>query len=162
MKCTNAIMTWKQFRALQASIAQRFGYFSTAYLTRHEVYVYLEYLIVDKYMWRYSFDSKYIQPYVLASIPRELSCLLSDSILQLIKEDDQKNIPPVYFNYTLKELKVMCYKNHVISVGNKKYKINWIRAYIRSRDWGFNVFALRNTLNEDTVRYIHTFLNTTS
>lgn len=153
-------MTWKQFHVLQQSIAQRFGYFSTAYLTRQELYTYREYLIVDKYMWRYSFDSRDIQPYVLASIPRELSCILSDSIIQLIKNHDQKNIPPVYFNYTLKELKSLCYKNHVNSVGNKKYKINWIRAYIRSRDWGFNVFALRNTLNEDTVRYIYTFLKT--
>lgn len=150
-------MSWKLFREFQELIAWRFGYFSTAYLTRQELYVYQEYLIASNYMTKYSTNT---QTYILASIPRELSCILSDSIIQLIKDDDQKNIPEIYFSYTLKELKSMCYKNHVHSVGNKKYKINWIRAYIRCKSWGFNVFALRNTLNEDTVRYIYTFLKT--
>ena len=148
-------MTWKMFRDLQELIIKRFGYFSTAYLTRHEVYIYQEYLIADKYIRMYSND---ICQNVVESIPRALLCVLSECTLRLIKEDDQKNIPDVYFNYTLNELKVMCYKNHVNYVGNKRYKINWIRAYIRCRSWGFNVFALRNTLNEDTVRYIYTFL----
>lgn len=149
-------MSWKLFRELQELIAWRFGYFSTAYLTRQELYVYQEYLIADIYIRKYSFHYTVIQ-----SIPRSLLCILSDSILDLIQHDEQKNIPEIYFSYTLKELKTMCYKNHVHSVGNKKYKINWIRAYIRCKSWGFNVFALRNTLNEDTVRYIYTFLNTT-
>lgn len=148
-------MSWKLFRELQELIAWRFGYFSTAYLTRQELYVYQEYLIADRYMRVHSLHYTDIQ-----SIPRALSCILSDTIIDLIHHEEQKNIPQVYFSYTLKELKTLCYKNHVHYVGNKKYKINWIKAYIRCKSWGFNVFALRNTLNEDTVRYIYTFLNT--
>lgn len=148
-------MTWKLFRELQELIVWRFGYFSTAYLSRRELYMYQDYLIADKYIHQYS--SQYT---VIQSIPKELLCILSDTVIELIKQEEQKNIPQLYFSYTLKELKTMCYKNHVHYVGNKKYKINWIQAYIRCKSWGFNVFALRNTLNEDIVRYIYTFLNT--
>jgi hypothetical protein len=150
-------MTWKMFRELQDAITWRFGYFSTAYLTRQELYLYQEYLIADTYIRMYSKDTC---KNVVDSIPRSLLCILSDCTIRLIKADVEKNIPDVYFNYTLNELKAMCYKNHVIYVGNKRYKMNWIRAYIRCQSWGFNVFALRNTLNEDTVRYIYTFLKT--
>lgn len=41
---------------------------------------------------------------------------------------------------------------------DKAYKYYWAKAYLETKKWGFNTFALRSALNDDVLRHIRSYI----
>lgn len=82
------------------------------------------------------------------------------------------NITPILYSYyhtpeieeimqrPIKQLKRLVLMNHfpIERIRDKTYKYYWTKAYIETKKWGFNTFALRSKLNNDVLRYIRSYI----
>lgn len=58
--------------------------------------------------------------------------------------------------FNMCELKQQVFKNHFLieDITEKRYKKNWAFAYLYTKRWGFNTFAIRSKLNHDVLHHI--------
>lgn len=84
------------------------------------------------------------------------------------------NITPILYSYyhtpevieimqqPIKQLKQLVAMNHFpleqIPHEHRAYKYYWAKAYLETKKWGFNTFALRSKLNNDVLRYIRSYI----
>ena len=60
--------------------------------------------------------------------------------------------------YSIQELKQLVYKNHGIVVVDKRKRLTWTTAYIKTILYSFNVFAMSGLLFDDVLYEIRKFL----
>jgi hypothetical protein len=62
--------------------------------------------------------------------------------------------------YTRKQLQTLVSQNYypLEFIINKTLKYHWAKAYIYTKRWGFNTFAIRSTLPDDILRGIHSYI----
>lgn len=84
------------------------------------------------------------------------------------------NITPILYSYyhtpevieimqqPIEQLKQLAAMNHFpleqIPREHRAYKYYWTKAYMETKKWGFNTFALRSRLNNDVLRYIRSYI----
>ena len=61
-------------------------------------------------------------------------------------------------DYSIQELKQLVYKNHGIVVGDKRKRLTWTSAHIKTILYSFNVFAMSGLLFDDVLYEIRKFL----
>ena len=82
------------------------------------------------------------------NIPRIIKELISTKIFEIIKNIEYErlsnNEKKLYNNYTIQELKKIAKKNNIDqkNIGNKSYKLNWIKALEKSKKYAFNTFVM--------------------
>lgn len=140
--------TWINYDKLVGDSFRRFGYFSFHHLS-HDEQLRFKHHPRALSLWKSYGDD----------IPSMIRNLTSTEALQLV---DILDLLPheieVMNQYTIGELKRLCHCNYVDYVGNKKYKKSWARAFIASKRWSFNVFAMRSKLDDDVLREIKRWL----
>lgn len=86
--------------------------------------------------------------------------LLDQSIVKLIYSrvytSEEKTIMKQYTHTQLKKM-VVCNHYLIENIINKNFKHFWTKAYIETKRWGFNMFALRSHLNDDVLCHIYSF-----
>ena len=115
-------------------------------------YLYNIYSILET--WKY---------YEYEEIPRCVIELLDEHALQALKKRPiGTEVEEVMNHYTMQELKILVQKNYGEVWGNKNFKKNWARAFLYTKKYGFNVFAIHMTkhdiLYEDVLNGIKNFL----
>jgi hypothetical protein len=115
-------------------------------------YLYYIYSILET--WKY---------YEYEEIPRCVIEVLDEHALQALKKRPiGTEVEEVMNHYTMQELKILVQKNYGEVWGNKNYKKNWARAFLYTKKYGFNVFAIHMTkhdiLYEDVLNGIKNFL----
>lgn len=140
--------TWISYNKLVDDSFRRFGYFSFHHLSDDEQRRFKHHLRAFSLWKNYRGDI----PYMIRNITSTEALQLADILDLSHHEIDLMN------QYTISELKHLCHLNHVVYVGNKKYKKSWARALIASKHWSFNVFAMRTKLDDDVLSKIKCWL----
>ena len=115
-------------------------------------YLYYIYSILET--WKY---------YEYEEIPRCVIEVLDHHALNALKKRPiGTEVEEVMNQYTIQELKILVHKNYGEVWGNKNYKKNWARAFIYTKKYSFNVFAMNSTKNdilqEDVLNVIRQYL----
>lgn len=140
--------TWIEFNILVRDLEYRFGYFSFHHLTQHEQLKFKHHPRALG-LWK-TFGE---------DIPPTLRNITSSEVLKLVDMLGLSNAENEVMNqYTIQELRGLCYRNYVEWVTDKKYKKSWARAYLASKKWSFNVFAMRSKLHNDLLYEIKRWL----
>lgn len=144
----NAMEPWIEFNTLVYNLEYRFGYFSFNHLTQDE-----------QHRFKYHPRALGLWKTFGEDIPPTIRNITSCEVLKLVDMLGLSNAETKIMNqYTIHELRHLCYRNHVAWVMNKKYKKSWARAYLSSKRWSFNVFAMRSKLHDDLLREIKCWL----
>lgn len=85
-----------------------------------------------------------------------------------------RNITPILYSFyhtplieevmqqPIEQLLVLIALNHFplehIPPEHRAYKYYCVKAYLETKKWGFNTFALRSTLNDDVLRHIRSYI----
>lgn len=61
---------------------------------------------------------------------------------------------------SIEQLQPLVLMNHfpLERIRDKAYKYYWAKAYLETKKWGFNTFAMRSKLNNDVLRYIRSYI----
>lgn len=63
-------------------------------------------------------------------------------------------------HYTKRQLQTLVKQNYypLEFILNKTLKYHWVKAYIYTKRWGFNTFAVQSKLPDDVLRFIRSYL----
>lgn len=146
---------WVSFDKLVEHCIYRYGYFSMYLLSSKEYDFYKNYYLAS--LWFASNPNEGID----RPISRLSSELMSKDLINIIHS---RNITPEVWDimekYTLQELKKLVVSNYypIHKIIYKPFKKNWAKAFLETKKWSFNVFAIRSILNDDVLRHIKKFL----
>lgn len=139
---------WIEFNMLVRDLEYRFGYFSFHHLSNDE-----------QRRFKYHPRALGLWKTFGEDIPPTIRNITSREVLTLVDMLGLSNAETEVMNqYTIHELRRLCYRNHVVWITDKKYKKSWARAFLASKRWSFNVFAMRSKLHNDLLREIKHWL----
>lgn len=81
------------------------------------------------------------------NIPRMVKEFMSSNLIEIIniiEYERLSNTEKELYNYSIQKLKEIVKKNYIDknNIGNKSYKINWIKAIEESKKYAFNTFVM--------------------
>jgi len=145
---------WFEWDELVEYYHNRFGVFHMCDLTASEQSTFQSYCTAHWWIQSgWGCDEYPVPRYMSTLMPKELVDLLHT---RSITREQQE----VMDTYTIAELKKRVIANYylVSHIPYKPFKKNWAAAYIETKKWSFNTFAISSELNDDVLRMIKTFV----